>query len=298
MTNSTPLVFFGSDDFSLAVLKGLVETGYTVDLVVTTPEPAAGSLTTNPVSRWSRQNHLPLIAPPELNQTAISDISKTPAQFAVLASYGKLLPNKVLGLFKAIVNVHPSLLPRWRGPSPIEAAILSDDAQTGVTLIRLDAKMDAGPIYAQTEFKLTGREDQLGLRRRLAEVGRDLLMKKLPDIVSGRLLPSAQSEEQATYCHLISKSDGWLDWQEPAKVLERKVRAFAHWPKARGKLSDREIIVTQARVEPGKGRPGQIINTDGRLAVQSGQDQLVIERLKPPGRKEMGAAEFLRGWRL
>jgi len=299
MARSTPLVFFGSDGFSVVVLEGLIKRGWPISLVITAPEraPAGRTPPSSPVTELARRHRLNLSSP---NKPTAGYLAKLKAQlpgWAVLASYGQILTPSALDMFTAIVNVHPSLLPRWRGPSPIEAVILAGEKQTGVSLMKLAAKMDAGPVYAQAKTRLSERDDQVSLEQKLAELGRDLLIEKLPDIISGRLSPEPQDDKQATYCQLIKKSDAQLDWSEPAVTLERKIRAYALWPKARAEILGRDVIVTKASVVDGKGQPGQVSTENGGLVVNCGQDALSIKRLKPAGRAEMSAVEFLRGYR-
>lgn len=292
MTRSTALVFFGSDEFALPVLKGLLDAGYQIKLVLAAP-PISHALA--PVYDFSMRNKMTVLSPHSFGEIEINQLAQTVAEFAVLASYGKLLPQAALTQFKAIINVHPSLLPKWRGPSPVEAAILSGESETGVSLMRLIAQMDAGPIYAQDRVKLDGTENQSGLRRKLAEVGRDLLLDKLPEILAGTLQAEPQDETQVTYCRLLKKTDGLLDWSQPAEALERQIRAYADWPKSRSRLLDKDVVVTEAVVDSRQLVPGQVEAKDERILVGCGQHSLRITRLKPAGRAEMSTAEFVRG---
>lgn len=298
MTHSTPLVFFGSDDFSLPVLRALVGAGYDIALVVTKqPHPTSRTLSDGaPIYSWAKAHHLKLITPDRFDEAALAALAQPRAKYAVLASYGKILPDAVLQHFATIINVHPSLLPRWRGPSPIEAAILAGDRQTGVSLIQLVSAMDAGPVYAQSTVDLSGQETQGSLTGQLASQGADFLIEQLPPILTGKLAPAPQDDQSATYCHLINKADGQLDWRLPAVDLERQIRAYAHWPKSRTKLFDTEVIIIQARPGLQSGPAGQTFSDQGELSVYANPGALIIERLQPAGRKPMSGQEFLRGY--
>ena len=299
MKHSTPLVFFGSDDFSLPSLQALRRDGYDVALVVSKAPPAQKSgrrAASAPLFKWAKDQGLPLATPEHLDEDFLRQVQKTGAEYAVLASYGKILPVSVLDSFKAIINVHPSLLPRWRGPSPIEAAILAGDQTTGVSLMQLSKDMDAGPVYGQTEVNLTGQEDQASLTRTLAELGAVFLSEQLPLILSGQLSAREQDSAAASYCRLIKKSDGVIDWQKPALDIERQVRAYRLWPKASAKLYKVDVTITKAHVTERRGEPGEVFQTKSAVGVMTSNGALIIERLKPAGKNEMSSAEFLRGY--
>lgn len=299
MKHSTPLVFFGSDDFSLPSLQALRRDGYDVALVVSKALPSKQSgrqSAASPIYGWAKAERLPLATPEHMDEAFLDQLDKAESEYAVLASYGKILPANVLDRFKAIINVHPSLLPRWRGPSPIEAAILAGDETTGVSLMQLSKDMDAGPVYGQRQINLTGKEDQATLTHALAELGAGFLSEQLPLILSGQRAAREQDTAAASYCRLIKKSDGAIDWQEPALDIERKVRAYRSWPKASAKLYELDVIITQAHVVAHKGPPGEVFQTKSAIGVMTGDGALIIERLKPAGKNEMSAAEFLRGY--
>jgi methionyl-tRNA formyltransferase len=217
---------------------------------------------------------------------------------AVLASYGKIIPPAILETFKiGIINVHPSLLPRWRGPSPIETTLLNGDDQTGVTIMKLSAKMDEGPIYSSQSLKLSGAETQPELYEKLAVLGGQLLVRGLASIISGRLKPKEQSSIGVTYSKMIYKTDGWINWNKPAVDIERQIRAFITWPKSKTKLFDKEIEILRAIVvKSDKELPGNPIDMPGKLVIQCAKDALQIVQLKPAGKNAMSAQEFMRGY--
>jgi methionyl-tRNA formyltransferase len=218
---------------------------------------------------------------------------------AILAAYGQILPPTLLAKFPlGIINVHPSLLPTYRGPTPIEQAILDGASQTGVTLMKIAEKMDSGPIYAQSQIALTGQESKASLANRLQGAGGKLVYDWLLSIFEGQLSPIPQSESKASYSHKIKRSDGQIDWSKPAKQLEREIRAYLGWPGSYSNLLGADIIIIQATIEPLSGQPGQVKTNKNELIVCCGQEALRIERLKPAGKREMSAQEFLAGRRV
>ena len=192
----------------------------------------------------ARHSNIPVLAPKKLAE-ARDELAAFQAQIGVLVAYGKIVPQEIIDLFpKGIINIHPSLLPKHRGPTPVESVILNGEAETGVSLMQLTSQMDAGPVYAQQTLTLTGNEEKQLLADKLALAGKDMLMEALPGILNGELLPKPQAEASATYDSLIDKSSGSLDFTKPAEQLEREVRAYAGWPRSSTKIGDTDVIVT------------------------------------------------------
>jgi methionyl-tRNA formyltransferase len=234
MSKSKKLIFFGTDDFSTASLEELIDTGWRLSAVVTSPDAPAGrgrKLTESAVKKIAAANGIKVLQPAKGSEIAAL-IKGLEPEWGVLSAYGKIISQAALDLFSGgIINIHPSLLPRYRGPTPIETAILNGDDKTGVSLMKLTAGMDEGPVYAQKAMVLTGVENQPELYAKLTDMGAELLDEKLEAIMSGELQPVNQDDSAATYTKLIKKEDGVLDFGRPAKVLERQVRAYADWPK-------------------------------------------------------------------
>ncbi len=229
-------------------------------------------------------------------QTPVGGQYQSPA--AVLAAHGRILPQSVLDLFPlGIINIHPSLLPIYRGSTPIEAAILNGDNQTGVTIMKVTAKMDSGPIYTQQAVDLSGHETKIELAEKLHGLGGDLLFEVLPQILDGSLQPKSQ-EGEPTFTKLLNKADGVIDWHRPAAQLEREIRAYLGWPSSQTQIAGAEVIITEASVIEVSGSIGQTIVQDKKLIVYCGEDGLQIEKLKPAGKREMTAQEFLAGHQL
>ena len=292
MSKSKKLVFFGTEDFSAACLTLLITAGWEISAVVTKPDSKAGrgrKPAVPMVKHIAKENNIAVLQPEKASEIAKSlDGFKT--EFGVLAAYGKIIPSDVLRRFSGgIINLHPSLLPKYRGPAPIEAAILNGDKTTGVSIMKLVEKMDAGPVYAQKVVSLDGTEDRTLLYQKLAVEGAQLLVKKLPLVTAGRLKSKAQDEDKASYTKLIKKSDGNLDFKKSAKQLERQVRAYAGWPKTTAKIYGQKIVVTSARAAETK--------SDGQLVVPARAGYLEILELVAPSGRMLSGSDFVRGYR-
>jgi methionyl-tRNA formyltransferase len=293
------LVFFGTDAFSVPALIRLLAEERNVVAVVTKPDSRTGrgqSLTPPAVKVLASAKKIPVLQPTKVGE--IEDrLKQLKPDAGIVVAYGKIIPQKVLQIFpKGLFNLHPSLLPSYRGATPIETAILNGDDETGVTLMQLDAGMDTGPTYDMTKVQLVGTETRLELNERLAEIGAQILSDKLTDALSGNIVPIPQARAKASVTHLMQKQDGDLDWSKPAEQLEREIRAYLGWPGSRTTLNGIEVTITQAHVTSVSGQPGTVFKTpSGELAIHSGSGSLVIDLLKPAGKREMTAAQFLTG---
>jgi methionyl-tRNA formyltransferase len=210
-----------------------------------------------------------------------------------LVSFGKIIPESLIESFPhGIINLHPSLLPKYRGSSPIETAIMNQDHETGLTLMALAKEMDAGPIYAQTRYKLTGDETKPELYEKFARDGADILIKLLPEILDGTIIPAEQDEEEATYCQMLKKSDGELDPKnQSAAEIDARVRAFLGFPKTRLVYRGVELIITKTAVpdfDPGDAWP-DIFTCAGDTRLQ------ILEIISPKSGKNMKFADYLNG---
>jgi methionyl-tRNA formyltransferase len=291
-STSKPIVFFGTEDFSLTALTGLIEAGYSIAAVITKPDSKKGRgqrLTPPSVKALATRHNIPVWQPQKLNEVT-SAITSLDEPLGVLVSYGKIIPKSIIDLFPlGIVNVHPSLLPHYRGPSPIESAIMNGDEVTGVSIMRLAPEMDAGPVYAAKQYPLSGKETRPELYHTLATIGTNLLLETLPQIIEGSLLPIPQDDESATYCHLLQKEDAQLDpSQHTAKQIERRIRAYLDFPKSKIAVSGHTLIVTKAHVTDQQKTPLDIVCQDGVFVS--------IDELIAPSGKRMSATEFLRGY--
>ena len=297
MKKSAKLVFFGTDDFAVPSLRALLDDGWQVSAVVTKPDTRAGrglQLKVSGIKKITQKHSIKKIFQPDNLAEIEHEIAALKPKLGILVAYGKLIPEKFIDLFPGgIINVHPSLLPVWRGPSPIEAAILSGDKQTGISLMRLTASMDTGPVYTQTVVTLGGSEDRLGLAHGLAEKGARFLVEKLPEIINGSIKPIPQDNSKSSYSQLLKKEDSWLDTDRPAEVLERQVRAYLGFPKSRIKLfTKHEVVITKAQV----ANPPAGGENDGRLIIKCNPGWLeILELIAPSGRTTSGR-DFLRGY--
>jgi methionyl-tRNA formyltransferase len=248
------------------------------------------------VKRLALAQQVPVLQPEKLRD-AIDDIKTLKADAGIVVAYGRIIPPSVIELFpKGLINVHASLLPKHRGAAPIEAALLSGDEATGVTLMHLEAGLDTGPTYASAKLQLGGRETRLDLYEQLAELGAELLSNKLRGIMEENMVAIPQDHSASTHFGRLSKSQGDLDWSKPAARLDREVRAYLGWPGSHATIAGTEVIVTAARAIDAGGSPGTPYRTpSGELAVYAAQGSLVIDRLKPAGKREMTGPEFLAG---
>lgn len=293
MTNtSKTLVFFGTEEFSLTALTGLIEGGYTIAAVVTKPDSRKGrgqQLVPPSVKVVAERHNIPVLQPQKLSDI-IEDIQALDHPVGILVSYGKIIPQSIIDLFEpGIINLHPSLLPLYRGPSPIESAIKNGDSATGVSIMQLSAKMDAGPVYAAKEYPLLGTETRPELYHTLATIGTNLLLETLPQIIDGSLQPIEQDESKATYCQLLQKQDAPLTPNTlSAHAAECLVRAHIGFPKTKIDIEGVSVIITKAHVSDEKNTPLDILCQDGAF--------LSIDELIAPSGRRMDSAAFLRGY--
>ena len=277
-------------------LRALVEAGFNIVAVITKPDSRRGrsnKLIQPAVKQFASQHRIPVWQPKRLKDI-ISDIKNiTPRPTGVLVSYGKIIPQTIIDLFQpGIINVHPSLLPKYRGPSPIESAIANRDKNTGVTIMRLEQAMDAGPIYYQETYPLDFTETQPELYQTLGQLGAQLLTQKLPNIINGILQPTPQdNNSRATYCSLLSKDGSRLDPQQlTADQAEAKIRAHLTYPRSHLKVDQYDLIITKARAVSTPETPLDIKCVDDTY--------LAIDRLIAPSGKTISTDAFLRGYPL
>jgi methionyl-tRNA formyltransferase len=298
------LVFMGTPEFAVPVLEALVGQ-YQVVAVVTQPDRAAGRrrrVKFSPVKKTALAHDLPVLQPPSLRQSeAAAELRELTPDVIVVAAFGQILPSQVLAIPPhGCLNVHASLLPRYRGAAPIAAAILAGEEQTGVTLMLMEEGMDTGPVLAQARCNIEPQDTTGSLSVKLAHLGADLLLETLPRWLDGQMTPQPQDDSLATYCQMITKKDGLIDWSLPATDLWLRVRAYHPWPGAytywRGKL----LKVLHARpvtIGPSIEKSGRVISLDDKVAVVTGTDALLLEEVQLSGKKALAIQEFTRGQR-
>jgi methionyl-tRNA formyltransferase len=281
------VAFFGTSAFGADVLRALVERGrLTITAVVSQPDRESGRgrrLTSPPVADAARELGIALSQPERASQ------APPPADAGIVVAFGQIIREPLLSAYP-LVNLHPSLLPRWRGAAPIERAIMAGDAETGVAVIALAAELDAGPVLAEQRFPIGERDDAGAVRARALELGVPLLETALLE----RPEPRAQSGSGATYAEKIRPDDRMLHWSRPAGELDRVVRALSPHIGARCLLDDRPFVVWRARPLDRGPSAGEV---EAPLVVGCGQGALELLELQPAGKRRMGAEEFLRGLR-
>jgi methionyl-tRNA formyltransferase len=294
------IVFMGSPEFAVPSLVALHQQE-TIVGVVTQPDRQAGrgrALSAPPVKARADALGLKSIQPASLKtEQVLQQIIAWNPDLIVVAAFGQILPESILNIPRlGAINVHASLLPRWRGAAPIQAAILHGDEQTGITIMLMDPGLDTGPIVAQQPTPIQSRETAGDLALRLADIGARLLIKTLPLIAKGEIRPRPQNESEATYAPMLRKSDGILDPDQSAEQLDRKVRAFQPWPGTFLEWHGGRLIVNETHVEAvDSDRMGDIRSVQGYPAIVTAQGLLVLDKVQPPGKRSMDGAAFLRG---
>ncbi|HEY5983568.1 MAG TPA: methionyl-tRNA formyltransferase [Anaerolineales bacterium] len=295
------VVFMGSPEFAVPSLRALTRQ-YDVVGVVTQPDRPAGrgrELRPPALKEEAGKIGIPVIQPDKLvNPQALDQIRAWAPDVIVVAAFGQILKPEMLELPRhGCVNVHASLLPRWRGAAPIQAAIAAGDAQSGVTIMKMDVGMDTGGILAQTNVPIGPDETGGSLTGRLASIGAELLIATLAEFLSGRLQPQPQDPEKATKAPLLKKEDAALNTLVAAVDLERRVRAYNPWPGAYTEVGNMRLIVHRAHVARTTAPSGSRQIIDDLPAIATKDGALVLDEVQPPGKKRMNGRDYLRGAR-
>jgi methionyl-tRNA formyltransferase len=303
MAASQRILFAGTPDFALPPLQALLDSTHDVIAVLTQPDRPAGrgrQLQVSPVKALALQHQLPVLQPVSLQDAMVQkQLAALQPDLMVVVAYGLLLPQALLDMPAfGCVNIHASLLPRWRGAAPIQRAILAGDKRTGVALMQMDAGLDTGAVWCTLETAIEPHETAARLHDRLADLGAEVLLQGLPLLFSAAAKPVAQSNEGLCYANKISKAEAIIDWQQPAALIARQVRAFNPWPVASTLWHAQQLRIWQARVVSQNtaphAEPGRVIATPkGGIVVQCGADALMIEALQLPGKRRLLAADFL-----
>jgi methionyl-tRNA formyltransferase len=278
--------------------------GFRVVGVVTRPDRPRGrglGMEPSEVGAVAEKHQIPTLKPLKIRTWSfLSEVEEFDPDILLVAAYGRILPNSILDVPRiAPMNVHASLLPRHRGPAPIEGAILAGDAETGVTLMRIVERMDAGPMYFQRKLPIEPHDTQATLKEKLAELGASAALEAIDLAARGALVETPQDEALATYTAQIEKKDAVIDWTASAAQIERMTRAYDPWPVARTRLGSDEVLIWRAAVEDGVGgSPGTIVSVKPNPVIQCGVGRLRLVEVQAPGRKRMSAADFLRGKRI
>lgn len=296
------IVFAGTPDFAVPTLKALAGAGHAIEAVLTQPDRPAGrgrQVAAGPVKRAARELGLDVFQPKSLKSPSVlADIRVLQPQVIVVVAYGLLLTREVLELPDfGCINVHASLLPRWRGAAPIQRAIEAGDAQTGVTVMRMDEGLDTGPVLARRATPIGARDTAGTLHDRLAGLGATLLVETLVRVETGTVEAIPQDESGATYAHKLGPSDVLPDWRRQAVEIERQVRAMNPWPVVRARYKGQVVRFWEAEaLAGGSGIPGEILRAGRRgVDVACGEGLLRITALQREGGKRLAAADFLNG---
>ncbi len=296
------LVFAGTPEFAAQALQALLHAGHEVALVLTQPDRPAGrgmSLTMSPVKRLALANGLKVLQPTSLKQPEIqAQLVAVSADAMIVAAYGLILPGEVLTIPRlGCLNIHASLLPRWRGAAPIQRAILAGDGETGITIMQMDAGLDTGPMLLRFPLAIEDRETAQTLHDKLAALGAEAIVSTLQQLQHKPLPAVVQDNSQATYAAKLSKAEARLDWSLPARELERAVRAYNPFPVAQGSFKGDVWRIWQTAVrEEGGGQPGEVLRADREgLLVGCGQGALLLLEMQKAGGKRLPAAQFLQG---
>ena len=296
------IVFMGTSNLAVPALQWLIASDYRLAAVYTQPDRPAGrgrTLSASPVNRVALDHGIAVCQPATLKDATVIDaIGRLRPDVIVVAAYGKLLPDDLLNIPPhGCINIHPSLLPKHRGPSPVQGALLAGDEHTGVTIILLDRDVDAGPIVAQTKVPIGPEDTAASLSRRLAETGAQLLADTLPGWLSGTITAQPQRHEEASYTSPLSKKEGEIKWHMAAVDLWRRVRALQPWPGSYTHWQGKLLKVIEAAPLPGAyGEPGLVVPLgDGGVGVQTADGVLGLMQVQLEGKRQMSIDEFRRG---
>jgi len=296
------VAFAGTPEFAAVALRALLAAGYRVPLVLTQPDRPAGrgmKLTPGPVKRVALEAGLPVDQPERLRTPEQrAALAACGADVLVVAAYGILLPPEALAIPRlGCINIHASLLPRWRGAAPIHRAIEAGDRETGITIMQMDEGLDTGPMLLRRAIPIGIDDTTATLHDRLATLGGELVVEALAGLAAGTLRAEPQPAEGVTYAAKIARAESVIDWREPAEVIARRVRAFDPFPGAVSDLRDTAIKFWSARAVPGAGAPGEVLAAGGGgVVVASGEGALCATELQRPGARRMGVEDFLRGF--
>lgn len=298
MNKSKKILLFGNERIATSVetkapiFRYLMQNYNVVGLVVSEKK----NMDSLEVVKLAKENNIEVYNFTKLKDS-IEDIRKLEADIAVLIAYGKIIPQSIIDIFPmGILNIHPSLLPMHRGPTPLESVILGNETKTGVSLMHLSSGMDSGPVYAQKTINLNQKETKQELANILDELGYSIFKEDFEDILSGKITPVEQKDELATYDQLINKTNSNIDWKKSSLQINNKIRAYEGWPGTKTILGKLNVNIVSADISDHKGNPGEFLIENGRLYIYTLDSSLEIKTIQPEGRKIMTARDFLLGY--
>jgi len=292
------IVFAGTPEFAAQHLQALLDAGHVIVAAYTQPDRPAGrgqKLMPSPVKQLAVHHGIPVYQPQTLRDPAAqAELEALQADLMVVVAYGLILPQAVLDMPRlGCINSHASLLPRWRGAAPIQRAIEAGDAESGVTLMQMEAGLDTGPMLLKVSTPISAEDTGGSLHDRLATLGSQALVQGVAALAAGTLQGETQNDDLATYAHKLNKDEARMDWTRPAVELERLVRAFHPWPICHASLEDAVVKIHAAQLGAGQGSPGQIIAASKHgLEVACGQGSLLLSRLQLPGGKPLNFSDL------
>ena len=294
------IVFMGTPDFAVPTLKALIA-HHTVIGVITQPDRPAGrnrQIQMSPVKLVALEAGIPVFQPEKIRRAdSVAELKQWQPDVYIVAAFGQLLPQTVLDIPPhGSINVHASLLPRWRGAAPIQASVRAGDAETGVTIMKMDAGLDTGAMLSKRAIPIEADDTGGSMHDKLSQIGAELLIETLPGYLDGTIQPVQQDESLVTIAPRIEKSESKLDWTQPADAIERWVRAFAPRPGTFTYWEGKLIKVISGAAENGSAPPGKVIEHEGRLAIGTGGGLYLPTRLQIEGKSAVSAAEFMRGY--
>lgn len=298
------IIFMGTPDFAVPVLKALIQ-HHDVIGVITQPDRPVGRkqiLQAPPIKEIALEAKIPIFQPEKIRhpQTieALKDWQPAVPDLYIVAAFGQILPQTVLDIPRyGSINVHASLLPRWRGAAPIQAAIRAGDTQSGITIMMMDAGLDTGPILSQRAIPIAPDETGQSLHDKLAQLGAELLIETLPLYLNGSVKPQPQTEEGVTYAPQITKEEGLIDWQQSAVVIDRLVRAFTPWPGTYTYWGDKQLKIHHGQAADGHLPIGHVEEVKGQLAIGTGDGLYLPQIVQLEGKKALNITDFVRGHR-
>ncbi len=307
MTQSSNIrtILIGTSEFAEAIFEKYLGTKPNSEIiaVITAPDKPVGrkqELTPSPVKKWATENNLTVLQPKKINSPEwIKKIQELAPELIILCAYGQIIPKEILNIPKyGALNIHPSLLPKHRGASPIQTAILNGDKETGITIMLMDEKMDHGETISNSKFQIPNKITYNKLSNKLVDLGAGLLIKTLPDWISGKIKARPQNHSEATFTKIIKKEDGKIDWNKSAEEIERQVRAYNEWPTAYSYWDEKlfKILEASTESENTNNKVGQtFLDEDKNLTVQTGKGLLILNQIQLEGKKPIMAKDFLNG---
>ena len=297
----TNIIFMGTPDFSATVLEGLLaDKAYNILAVVTQPDRAVGrkkEIKMTPVKEVALAHNLPVYQPEKLSGSEeMAELMTLGADGIVTAAFGQFLPTKLLDSVDFAVNVHASLLPKYRGGAPIHYAIINGDKEAGVTIMEMVKEMDAGDMIAKDATSITDEDNVGTMFDKLAILGRDLLLRTLPDYIAGNITPEPQDSSQATFSPNITPEEERIDWHRPARDVFNHIRGLNPWPVAHTLLDGKRFKIYEASIAQGQGKPGEIIEKGKKsLVVATSDGAIALKTVQPAGKSRMSIVDFLNG---